>query len=220
MRRHHGRVSISQPPFRWQMPRESRSHLLWGSCKLSGLLRAAESCEVQGKCKGFVEGSRWREGPTHWLECCTCSFVEHFTPISGWVQNATEAEWWQFAPSFYSHCTIVNVKTRWNSAPQSQQVICLELYPIWLFCIQQISSHDTGYSWKMYSVEFSSSSGDDFSWFSHESLFCCWVDHADRSIFSLLHLNSLLFLISFYSLLYPTLWVSCLCMQVWFGETQ
>lgn len=37
----------------------------------------------------------------------------------------------------------------------------------------------------------SSSSGDDSSWFSHRSLFCCWIDHADRNTFALLHLNSL-----------------------------
>lgn len=167
-----------------------------------------------------MEGGRWREGTARCMECCACSFVEHFTPISAWVQNATQAEWWQFAPSFYSHCARVNVKTRLNSGPKSRQVICLELYPLWLFCIQQIFSNDIGYSWKMYSVELSSSSGDDSSWFSRGSLFCCWVDHAHRNIFVLLHLSSLLFLISFYSLIYPTLWVSCSCVWVWFGERQ
>ena len=137
------------------------------------------------------------------------------------------AEWWQFAPSFYSHFSRVKVETRWNLVHKSQQVIRLELYPIWLFCIQQIFSHDISYSWKMYlvefyssSVEFYSSSDHDSSRFPHGRLFCCWVDHVDRNIFVLLHLNSHLFIILFYSLLYPTSWVSCLRVWVWFGERQ
>lgn len=64
--------------------------------------------------------------------------------LSTWVQNATQAEWWQFAPSFYSRCTRVSVKTRWNSGPKSQQVIYLEIHLI-QFCIQQIFSHDIFY---------------------------------------------------------------------------
>lgn len=98
--RHHGRVSVSQPPLGWQLPCESISHLLGGSCKLNGLHRAAESCEVevQGKCKGFAEGGRWRERPTHCLGHYAGSFVEHFMLIAAWVQNATQAKWWQFAP--------------------------------------------------------------------------------------------------------------------------
>lgn len=159
MWRHPGRVRLSQPPFRWQMPHESRSHLLWGSCELSGLLRAAESCEVQGKCKGFVEGGRWREGPARWLECCARSFVEHFSPVS----VSMGAKW---NPSrMVAGCTLLlvtfyqSMSRRWNSGPIFQQVICLELYTTCLFCIQQIFGSDTDYTWKMYSAKFSISSG-------------------------------------------------------------
>lgn len=77
----------------------------------------------------------------------------------------------------------------------------LELYPVWWFCIQQILSHDISYSHKTCSLEFSSSSWNGYSWFSHESPFCFWVDRTNTN--RLLHLNSFLFVISFHLLLYP-----------------
>ena len=89
-----------QPLLGWQQPCESRSHLLGGSCNLNGLHRAAESCEVQRKCKGFAKGGRWRVGPAHCPGHHIGSFVEHFTLTLAWVQNATQAEWEQFAPPF------------------------------------------------------------------------------------------------------------------------
>lgn len=106
-----------QPPLRWQLPCESRSHLLGGSCKLNGLRRASESCEVQRKCKGFSKGGRWRVGPAHCPGHHTGSFVEHFTLISAWVQNATQAEWEQFAPPFlfFLYWIQCQDKMKWRS---------------------------------------------------------------------------------------------------------
>lgn len=59
----------------------------------------------------------------------------------------------------------------------------LELYPVWWFCIKQIFSHDISYSHKTCSLEFSSSSCNGYSWFSHGSPSCFWVDRTNRNIF-------------------------------------
>lgn len=68
---------------------------------------------------------------------------------------------------------------------------------------------------KCIQLNFSAAQAMTLPDFSHGSLFCCWVDYVDRTIFVLFHLNR-----PFYSLLYPTPWVSCLYIPVWFGERQ
>lgn len=203
MWRYHSRVSLSQSPFRRQMPHESRSHLLWGSCKLSSPLRAADLLRWKGSAKALwrvADGARdWH----CWLECHAQSSVEHFMPVS--VSMGAK-----YNPSrMVAGCTLL-LLTLYQSQSQDNeiQVLYFSRSSVWnctpyvCFAFSKYLVLTLVIRGKCIQLNFPSAPvlGElvlllGWPW---------WQKH-----FVLLHPNRPLFLMSFYSLLYPTSCVSC-----------
>lgn len=186
-------------------PISSEVHANWAAH--SELLRAVR---WKGSAKALWKVADGEQDLPCWLQCHARSFVEHFTPVS--VSMGAKCN-----PSrMVAGCTLL-LLTLYPSQCQDDeiQVLYFSRSSVWN-CTQYVCFASSKYlvltlviHGKYIQLNFPSTLAPGqlvlllgWPW---------WQEH-----FALLHPNRPLFLISFYFLLYPTLWVSYSFSWVWF----